>query len=103
MIESWPELVQKTIDPPQNIPETVDRLVTVLEDEHKAAIAAMQEEDLIHLHFSLGRVIRNALGLWEPRSPLLSMGGANSPDEASDQIIHALWHRLNHQQPSKFH
>ena len=48
--EIWPELIQKTIEPPQTITETVERLLTVLDDEHKVAIAAMPHEFLLVRH-----------------------------------------------------
>jgi hypothetical protein len=94
MNEIWPEFIQKTIEPPKTITETVDRLLTVLDPEHKAAIAAMPQEELINLHFSLGMAIRNAFGFWDSQSPLLSSYGSMHPDDISDQIIHELWQRL---------
>ncbi len=95
MNEIWPELIQKTIEPPKTITETVDRLLTVLDDEHKVAIAAMPQEELINLHFSLGMAIRNAFGFWDSKSPLLNSCMPMHPEDISDQIIHELWQRLN--------
>ena len=95
LIEIWPELIQKSIDPPKTIAETVDRLMDVLDEEHKIVIAAMPEEDLVNLHFSLGAAIRNAFGFWDPRSPLLSSCGAVNPDDVSDQVILELRKKLN--------
>jgi hypothetical protein len=46
--------------------------MSVLEDEHKADLAIMQEEDLIDLHFSQGMASRNAFGLHVPWSKLLA-------------------------------
>jgi hypothetical protein len=63
--EIWPELIQKSIAPPKTIAETVNRLITVLDDEHKIVIAAMPEKDLVNLHFSLGSAIRNEFGFWD--------------------------------------
>jgi hypothetical protein len=93
--EIWPELIQKTIEPPKTITETVDRLLTVLDPEHKVAIAAMPQEELINLYFSLGMAIRNAFGFWDSQSPLLNSSEPMHPDDISDQIIHELWQRLN--------
>jgi hypothetical protein len=93
--EIWPELIQKTIEPPKTITETVDRLLTVLDDEHKAAIAAMPQEELINLHFSLGMAIHNAFGFWDSQSSLLNSCEPMHPDDISDQIIHELWQRLS--------
>ncbi len=95
MNEIWPELIQKTIEPPKTITETVDRLITVLDDEHKVAIAAMPQEELINLHFSLGSAICNAFGFWDPKGPLLNSCQPMHPEDISDQIIHELWQRLN--------
>ena len=75
MNEIWPELIQRTLDPPKTIAETVDRLIKVLDNEHKAAIAAMPEEDLWNLHFSLGSAIRNAFGFWDAKEPIVAVGG----------------------------
>ena len=94
MNEIWPELIQKTIEPPKTITETVNRLLTVLDPEHKAAIAAMPQEELLNLHFSLGMAIRNAFGFWDSQSPLLNSYVPMHPDDISDQIIHELWQRL---------
>jgi len=95
MNEIWPELIQHTIEPPKTIAETVDRLVRILDDEHKMVIAAMPEKDLIDLHFSLGLAIRNAFGFWDSRSPSLTPNEAIHRDDMSEQIILELWKRLN--------
>jgi hypothetical protein len=95
MKEIWPELIQRAIEPPKTMTETVDRLVTVLDDEHKIVIATMSEEDLVDLHFSLGVAIRNAFGFWGPGSSLLTSCNTMSPDDVSDQVILELWKKLN--------
>jgi hypothetical protein len=41
LTKNWPELIQQNIRLPETIDETVDRLMVVLENEHKATIAAM--------------------------------------------------------------
>lgn len=79
MNEIWPELIQRATAPPKTISETVYRLVAVLEDEHKAAIAAMPKGDLYDLNFSLGSAIRNAFGFWDKESPLLAKCAAINP------------------------
>lgn len=101
MNEIWPELIQRAIEPPKTITETVDRLVTVLDDEHKIVIAAMPEEDLVNLHFSLGVAIRNAFVFWESRNSISASCGAMSPDDVSDQVILELWKRLNQKSGSR--
>lgn len=92
--EIWPELIQRTIEPPKTIAETVERLVTVLDDEHKLVISSMSERDLGDLHFSLGLAIRNAFGFWDLQSPLLNSCKSMNIDDISDQIILELWQRL---------
>lgn len=95
MIEIWPELIQKMNEPPKTIAETVDRLLTVLDEEHKIAIAAMPEKELINLNFSLGLVIRNAIIFWNSQRPLLNISSTMTPDDMSDQIVFELWQRLS--------
>ena len=80
---------------PETLIEAVNRLMMVLDGEQKIAIATMQEEDLIALHFSLGMAIRNAFGLHKADSKLLVTCGVKHPDDASGVIIKALWIRLN--------
>jgi hypothetical protein len=67
----------------------------VLDDEQKIALANLQEDDLINLHFSLGMAVRNAFGLHNADSKLLaSCNTAIHPDDVSDVIIKALWEQL---------
>ncbi len=101
MNEIWPELIQRAIEPPKNLTETVDRLVTVLDEEHKIVIAAMSQEDLDDLHFSLGSAIRNAVGFWESRNSITASCGATDPDDVSDQVVLELWKRLNQKTRSR--
>ena len=72
MTKNWPTFLQDNSRVPETVDEAVDRLMMILDGEQKIAIAVMQEEDLIDLHFSLGMAIRNAFGLHEPRSKLLA-------------------------------
>jgi hypothetical protein len=80
---------------PETIDEAVERLMSVLEDEHKVALAIMQEKDLIDLRFSLGMEIRNAFDLHVSWSKLLASCGVAHPDVASGVITQALWRRLS--------
>lgn len=95
MNEIWPELIQSTNEPPKTIDETVERLLMVLDYDHKLVIAAMPEKDLIDLYFSLGLAIRNAFSYWDSRSPSLMSNEAIHRDAISEQIIFELWKRLN--------
>ena len=94
MAKNWPTFLQDNSRLPETIDEAVERLMMILEGEHKAALAIMQEKDLIDLRFSLGMEIRNAFGLHVPWSKLLSSCGVVHPDDASGVIIQALWRRL---------
>ena len=67
----------------------------VLDDKQKIALATLQEDDLIYLHFSLGMAIRNAFGLHHADSKLLaSCNTVIHPDDVSELIIKALWEQL---------
>jgi len=91
----WSNQIDNIIKVPKTVDEAVNRLISVLDNEHKLVIAAMQEEDLIDLHFSLGTVIRNAFGLHDQDNPLLkSLGYFVHPDDVSMVIINALWKKL---------
>ena len=48
-------------------------MMIVLVDEQKIALATLQEDDLINLHFSLGMAVRNAFGLHNADSRLLAI------------------------------
>jgi len=92
---NWTAFLKDSLEPPKTLDEAVDRLMTVLDDEHKLFIADMLEDDLIDLHFSLGTDIRNSFGLHNENSPLLkSVGLFVHPDDTSMVIIHALWEKL---------
>ena len=80
---------------PETVDEAVDRLMMVLDDEQKIALATLQEDELINLHFSLGMAIRNAFGLHNSDSRLLaSCDTVIHPDDVSGVIIKALWEQL---------
>lgn len=95
MSKNWPELIQSNIRPPETVAEAAVRLMVILEDEHKAAIAAMQEDDLVDLHFGLGLAIRNAFGLHDSNRHLLTDCSVTHSDDAAGVIIRALWKQLN--------
>ena len=92
---NWPTFLQDNFKLPETVDEAVDRLMMVLDDEQKIALATLQEDDLINLHFSLGMAIRNAFGLHHVDSKLLaSCDAAIHPDDVSGVIIKALWEQL---------
>ena len=78
---------------PKTIDEAVERLLKELSDKDKAEIAAMKKEDLIDLHFGLGRYIRNNFGLYDG-DDALKTDWSEHDDSCSSRIIDALWERL---------
>lgn len=97
MTKNWPDLFRQHAKPPESLDEAVDRLMSILDDDQKAAIVGMREEDLIDLHFSLGMAIRNAFGLHAPDSKLkVSFGPLIQADDISAEIINKLWSRLKY-------
>jgi hypothetical protein len=95
LITNWPTFLQDNFKLPETFDEAVDRLMMVLDDQQKIALATLQEDDLINLHFSLGMAIRNAFGLHQVDSKLLaSCNTAIHPDDVSGVIIKALWEQL---------
>jgi hypothetical protein len=92
------DLPHYVVPHPDQYPETVDGAVTflldVLEPHVKDEVLSVGENDIANFHFGLGMVIRNAFGLHEPGSLLLTATGTAHPDDASDIILLALWKRL---------
>lgn len=93
MAKNWSDLKLEITHPPATVQEAVERLLLVLSDEDKLAIAIMAEEDLFDLHFSLGLAIRNAW-LNQVGGGLLAACGTSHPDDASSVIICGLWRTL---------
>ena len=79
---------------PETVTDAVEFLLSVLNNEQKSNIAAMKEDDLIDLHFSLGLAIRNAFRLHDLGSKLIADCDVVHPDDASGVIIKELWSRL---------
>ena len=95
MTINWTAFLKDSLEPPKTLDDALDRLMTVLDDEHKLFIADMLEDDLIDLHFSLGTDIRNSFGLHDQNSPLLkSLGLFVHPDDVAMVVIHSLWAKL---------
>jgi hypothetical protein len=95
LTNNWTNLIRQNIQHPKSVAEAVDRLMTILDNEQKATIGAVSENDLIELHFGLGLAIRNGFGLHDQGSELLASCGAVNPDDASATIIKALWYQIN--------
>jgi hypothetical protein len=79
------------IEHPKTIDEAVNKLLVILTDQEKEQVKALPEEDLVLLHVSLGREIRNAFGLNNGNTALL---GQRSADNTAMKIIEELWKRL---------
>ena len=94
---NWLTFLQDNFKLPETVDEAIDRLMMVLDDEQKIALATLQEDDLIYLHyFNLGMAIRNAFGLHHVDSKLLaSCNTAIHTDDVSEVIIKALWGQLS--------
>ena len=94
---------------PKTVEEAVDQLVLTMSEEDKKALGNMPEKNLFLYHFGLGMYIRNQFGLWGGTEELLKscgsykypesayaefMGMMIEPDDASGEIIRALWKKL---------
>jgi len=85
---------QEIIKTPETVNDAVDLLMRILTDEQKNEIAALQEDDLIDLHFGLGLAIRNAFGLHDPNSKLLADCGTKHPDDGAWVVVKNLHTKL---------
>ncbi len=88
--------LNELISQPKTVNDSVDLLMRILTDEQKNEIAALQEDDLIDLHFGLGLAIRNAFGLHDLDSKLLADCGTKHPDDGAGIVVNELWKRLKH-------
>lgn len=95
MTEIWSALSSEILQPPRTVAEAVDRLLLIMHDTERRAVASAEEDELIEFHFFLGVAIRNAFGLHNPGSNLaVACGNGIHPDDASGVIFRALWERL---------
>jgi hypothetical protein len=85
---------------PQSVAEAVDILHANMTLNEEFMLAAMNEEDLIDLHFSLGHDIRDDFGLWTGNDALMESCKSESGnpdihiDDASMVIVRALWKKV---------
>jgi len=86
---------QAIIKTPETITDAVDLLMRILTTEQKNEIAALQEDDLFDLHFTLGLAIRNAFGLHKLDSKLLADCGTKHPDDGAGVIVNQLWNKIH--------
>lgn len=95
MTEIWSALSSEILRTPRTVDEAVDRLLLIMNDTERRAVAGAEEDELVEFHFCLGVAIRNAFGLHKPESELAAACGTGiHPDDASGVIIRALWERL---------
>ena len=90
----------KSSTPPKSVDEAVDRLINVLTLKDRITISNLPEDELIDLHISLGKYIRNKFGLWSGNEDLMASCCVIAQvdylhqDTASTIIIEELWKRL---------
>jgi len=65
-------------DWPTSIKQAVDFILARLSEEQIEAIRGTAEDDLVTLHFSLGTMVRNDLGLWGENEALLAAACGSS-------------------------
>ncbi len=79
---------------PATVEESIRLLTSLVPEAEQAKIALGSQDDLVDLHFGLGKWVRNNLGLWNPDSPLLKATGQTNADDASDLIVREFWQEL---------
>ena len=90
--------------------ECITFVIEKLSNESLEEIRALDEKDLVRLHHSLGRCIRNDLGFWDPACPLTAKWHStpegrdmqdgvdcseDHPDAVSMRMIKEIWARLS--------
>ncbi len=83
----------------QNIPETINQAIIYLSNivdyNDKQYLLSLEERELICLHHSFGRFIRNEFKLWGGSNlKLLKETNEIHPDDASMIILKAFWKSL---------
>lgn len=82
---------------PKSCDDAVEQALQEIPVAAQAELAAVKQNDLIQLHHSLGRTIRNEFGLWSGNAALLESCSGRSdahPDDVSMIIIEQLWAKL---------
>ena len=76
-----------------SLEEAVESVKEVLTQEDIVEIKSLSKSSLIKLHSSLGRNIRNYLGLWSTNKALVikELGKDGHPDDLSMKIIEKIW------------
>lgn len=83
---------------PRSLQEAVDRIVKELDADSRATLLKTKRDDLIQFHHGWGTGIRNSMCLWGGNESLIRSacgGKLCHPDDASMQIMEAVWDRLH--------
>lgn len=78
--------------------EIVNELVYGLSKQEVALLLEIPFDDLIGLHHSVGRQIRNQYKLWDCRNPYVETEHETSPshpDQMSQRIIEKVWREIH--------
>lgn len=79
---------------PITVTEAVDILMNIITDDDKYIIKSKSEEELIGMHFGLGKFIRNEFGLLKENYELIADCKAIDADITSIVIIKGFWKKL---------
>jgi hypothetical protein len=79
---------------PQKVDEAIQVLLASLSDAEQQRIRGAESDDLYRFHHGLGADSRNRFGLWRGNRALLQSCDTFEPDDASMEIIRALWIKL---------
>ena len=85
------------LDSSTEIDILICNIIVDFSDEDKEWIKSLKFDDLILLHHSLGRHIRNILKLWQDKELCQKFKeemGSNEPDEISQWIMEKIWKKL---------
>src|SRR5262245_30040599 len=85
---------------PQTVDEAVQMLLARLTEAQRQNIRDRDWDGLYPMHHGLGADIRNTFGLWRGNQALLDSCGAFEADDASMEIIRALWRKLRQDAPA---
>ena len=75
--------------------EAVNMLLKEMSPADKNYVKNLKKDDLVLLHHTLGRAIRNNFELWAGNQALLKDVAKPHPDDAAMVIIRELWNNLN--------
>ena len=82
---------------PSTVQEAVEHLRNTMPPEALAELARLPENQLIQTHYGLAAGIRN--GVLQHNKALLKDTGYRHPDDASAEIVKALWQSLRKGHP----